>query len=53
MTYEHYNKQPMPMVELKLKMIFAKNSNLINSPDRTINHPLIRKYSNNPFNNLE
>ena len=50
MTYEHYIEQPMEIVELKLKMIIAKNLNLIIRLDQSINHPLIIKYSNIPFN---
>ena len=51
MTYEYYIKQPKHMVEFKLKMIIAKNPHLINTLDRRINHPLIRKNSHIPFNN--
>ena len=51
MTYEHYIKQPMQAVELKLNMIVAKNPHLINSLYRYIKHPLIRKISHIPFNN--
>ena len=36
MTFEHYNKHPLHMVELKLNMIIPKNPNLINSIDRFI-----------------
>ena len=49
MTFENYIKQPMQMVQLKLKMIIAENPNLINSLDRSINHLLIGKNSNIPF----
>ena len=51
MTHEYYIKQPKHMVEFKLNMIIAKNPQLINTLDRHINHPLIRKYSHIPFNN--
>ena len=51
MTYEHYMNQPMQAIELEINMIFAKDPQLINSLDRTKNHPLIRKYSQIPFNN--
>ena len=44
MTYDNYNKHPMQAIELKLNMIFAKNPHLINSHNRSHNHPLIRKY---------
>ena len=42
--------QPMSMCERKIKMNIAKNPRLINSLDRNKNHPLIRKYSDIPFN---
>ena len=45
LTYEHYIKQPMQMVELRLNMITAKNQQLIKSLDRIVNHPLIKKHS--------
>ena len=41
----------MQMVELNLNMIIAENPHLINSLDRSIKYPLIRNYSNIPFNN--
>ena len=44
-TYEHYMGYPMHMVERRIIFIIAKNPSLINSFDRTKNHPLIRKYS--------
>ena len=50
MTYKQYPKQPMHMCELKLNMNIAKSPQLIISLDRNKNHPLIRKYSNVPFN---
>ena len=50
MNYEHYIKQLMQMVELNLSMMISKNPRLIKALDRSINHPLIRKYSNIPFN---
>ena len=51
MTYKHYINQPMSMCETRLDLIIAKNPHLINSLDRSKNHPLIRKYSHIPFNN--
>ena len=45
-TYEYYIKQPMQMVELNLNMIINNDPHLINALDRSINHPLLRKYSN-------
>ena len=49
MTYEFYINQPMQALELKVNMIIAKNSQLVNSLDRNKNHPLIRKHSHIPF----
>ena len=51
MTYEHYIKQPMQAVELKLSMIVSKNPHLIYSLNRHISHPSIRKFCHVPFNN--
>ena len=45
MTNEHYIKQTMQAVEIKLNGIIAKTPHPTNSPNRYINHPLIRKYS--------
>ena len=39
----------MEMVELKMKIINDNNPYLIITPDRSVNHPSIRKYSNDPF----
>ena len=46
MINEHHINKPMQMVELNLTMFFAKKPQLINSLDRSINHTLIREYSN-------
>ena len=43
----------MKMIELKVKMTFSKNPHMINSLDSSNNHPLIRKYSDIPFNNYQ
>ena len=51
MTYEYYIKQPKHMAEHKLNMINAKKPHLINTLDRRIYHPLIRKYFHIPFSN--
>ena len=51
MRYEYYVKQPTQMIDLKLNLIIAKNPHLINSLGRSINHPLITKYSIIPINN--
>ena len=40
----------MQMVESKLKMNIAENTNLNNSLDQNIIDPPIRKYSNKSFN---
>ena len=50
MTYEKHIKRPVEAIELKLNMIIAKNPHLINSLNRSHNHPSIRKYSHIPFN---
>ena len=44
-TYDFYIKHNTCAFELKLNMILAKNPHLINSLNRSHNHPLIRKYS--------
>ena len=50
MTFQVYIKQPMQMVEFKLKISIDNVSHLINTLDRTaVNHPLMRKSSNIPF----
>ena len=51
MTYKHYMNQPMQSVELRIKMLIAKNPQLINLFNGNKNHPLIRKYSHKPFIN--
>ena len=51
MTYKYYMNLPMSMVERRINFIIAKHPHLINTLDRTKNHPLIRKYSYIPFNN--
>ena len=50
MTYVNYMNLPMSMVERQINFNIAKNPHLINTLDRTINHPLIRKFSYMPFN---
>ena len=50
MIYEHYVKQPMQPIELKLNMIIAKNPNLKNSLITSNNHPLFVEYFLLPFN---
>ena len=45
MTDDSHFKEPMQMVELKLKMIIVESPYLINALDRSVNHPLNRKYS--------
>ena len=51
MTYKHYLNNPMQIIERRLNMITAKIQQLINSSNRSLCHPLIRKYSDVPFNN--
>ena len=51
MTYDYYMNLPMSMVERQIIFNIAKNPHLINTLDRTKNHPLMRKYSHIPFNN--
>ena len=43
MSYKNYINHPMSMLKRRINMIIAKNPQLINSLDRTKNHPLIRK----------
>ena len=52
MTYKHCLNQPMSMLERRINYTINKNPKLIISLDRIKNHPLIRKYSHIPFNNL-
>ena len=51
MIYEKDMNHPITMVERQINFNIAKNPQLINTLDRTINHPLIIKYSHIPFNN--
>ena len=50
MSYEFKIKQPMQTVKLNVNMILDGNPYLINSLDRSFNHPLIRKNCSIPFN---
>ena len=50
MNYKYYLKQPMQMVERRLNINIAKNPQLINSLNRSSDHPFVRKYINIPFN---
>ena len=45
MTYKYYLNNPMSMLERRINYIINKNPHLINTLDRTKNHPLIRKYN--------
>ena len=49
LTFDFYNNRPMQMVALRLYMIIYKNLQLINTSDRNINHPKVRKIGNFPF----
>ena len=42
MSYDFYIKHNMHAVEKKLNMIIAKNPQLMNSLDRSNNHPLLK-----------
>ena len=48
--HECYLKQTKPMCETKLNELIARNPKLINCLKRNTCHPLIRKYSDIPFN---
>ena len=52
MTYKYYLFNPMSMLERRMNFIISKNPQLINTINRNKNHPLIRKYSHIPFNNI-
>ena len=45
MTYHFYMSLPMSAVEQQINLILHKNPHLINSFCRTIDHPMIRKFS--------
>ena len=49
MTYESYVKRTMQIVGMKLNSLFDEYPHLINFLYRSLNHLLIRKYSNIPF----
>ena len=51
LTYDFYMNLPMSMVERQINFNIAKNPHLINTLDRTKNHPLLRNFSYKPFNN--
>ena len=51
LNYKYYLKQPMQMIERRLKMITAKNPQIINLLNRGGDHLLIRKYIDIPFIN--
>ena len=51
MTFEHYNKQPMQALELRLNKIIANNPLPLKSPNKFFKQPLTRKYSPIPFKN--
>ena len=51
MTYKFYMKNPMHMVEVRLKMVIVKNPHLFNALERRVNQPLFRKCSHILFNN--
>ena len=45
MTYHNSITHPMQAIDIKSNMIIAKNPHLINSVNRSHNHPLSQKYS--------
>ena len=45
-TYEYYLKQPKSMLEARLIEKIVRKPKLTKPFDRTLSHPLIRKYSN-------
>ena len=45
MTYDNYLKQRMPMCEIKLNQVVAKNPRLIYRLNRFSTNPFIRKYT--------
>ena len=47
--YKHYKDKSMSMLERRINYIICKNPELLN---KNHNHPLIRKYPNNKFNNI-
>ena len=46
MTHDYYLKQPMPMCEIKLNQILAKNARLIYRLYRYLSSPYTRKSTN-------
>ena len=52
MTYKFYLKHNMKAAEWQLKMTINKNPKPIIALDRSINYPLIRKFSFSPYPNL-
>ena len=50
MNYIYYLNQPMQMIERKLNLIIAENTQLVNSLNRYCYHSLIRKKIDAPFN---
>ena len=51
MNYKYYLKQPMQMIDRRLIMIIVKNPQILNSLNRDVDHPLIRKHIHIPFDN--
>ena len=49
MTYDFYIKQPMQMVELEMNLLIGGNLHLINALDRSVSHPLVKEFSQIPF----
>ena len=49
-NYKYNLNQPMQLIERRLNKNTAKNPQLINALNRGKDHPLIRKYTDIPFN---
>ena len=46
MTYDYYLKQQLPMIEIRLNQILAKNPRLIYRLSRFLGNPYVRKFTN-------
>ena len=45
MPHKIYIQYPMQMIERQINLVFDRYPELLNTLDRRINHPIIRKYS--------
>ena len=48
-AYDFYFEHPKQMADMELNMINDEIPHLINQPDRSVNHPVVRNYSYIPF----